>query len=79
MSGGHFSSAEYKLINIAEQIEEYVELHGSIHSQTVIEKFNQVSKELKILKEKVRTIDLLIEGDVGDETFLERFENILED
>lgn len=82
MSGGHFDYQQYRLSDIAEQIDHLVETNndqtkdkfgdpkGCQFSRAVINRFVQASAMLRAVGDMVHEIDWLVSGDTGEDTFL---------
>lgn len=78
MSGGHFDYKDMYLNEIAESLDELVKYNNipddynfcNNFSKETLKEFQDVSKLLKELRKRISNIDLLVEGDNGEETFL---------
>ena len=78
MSGGHFDYKDMYLNEIAESLDELVKNNNipddynycNNFSKETLKEFQDVSKLLKELRKRISNIDLLVEGDNGEETFL---------
>lgn len=79
MSGGHFDYKQMYLDEISESLDELVKNNNipddynycNNFSKETLKEFQEVSKLLKDLRKRISNIDLLVEGDNGEETFLE--------
>ena len=79
MSGGYFDYKDMYLNEIAESLDELIEINNipddynfcNNFSKETLKEFQDVSKSLKILRKRIHNIDLLVECDRGEETFLE--------
>ena len=79
MSGGYFDYKDMYLNEIAESLDELIEINNipddynfcNNFSKETLKEFQDVSKSLKILRKRIHNIDLLVECDIGEETFLE--------
>lgn len=79
MSGGHFDYKQMYLDEISESLDELVKNNNipddynycNNFSKETLKEFQEVSKLLKVLRKRISNIDLLVEGDNGEETFLE--------
>lgn len=79
MSGGHFDYKQMYLDEISESLDELVKNNNipddynycNKFSKETLKEFQDVSKLLKDLRKRISNIDLLVEGDDGEETFLE--------
>lgn len=75
MSGGFFDYQQSALLTIADSIEEVINQNDINlcynYPPDVIEKFKETTKQLRDVEEKVRRIDLLLEGDNGVDRFRE--------
>lgn len=86
MSGGHFNYEQWKIANIAGEIECLIEDNSNLSKDSfgetighnfpdeVIEKFKEAAHWLNRSYEMVQRIDWLLSGDDGIESFLERWE-----
>ena len=78
MSGGHFDYKQMYLDEISESLDELVKNNNkpddynfcNNFSKETLKEFQDVSKMLKELRKRISNIDLLVEGDNGEETFL---------
>ena len=81
MSGGHFDSIEYRLDEVATEIEkliaenEKVNEFGDVrnYSEETIENFKKAIKTIKSSSKMIRRIDYLVSGDDGQESFHKRW------
>ena len=79
MSGGHFDYKQMYLDEISESLDELVKNNNipddynycNNFSKETLKEFQEVSKLLKVLRKRISNIDLLVEGDDCEETFLE--------
>ena len=90
MSGGHFNYQQYRLRDIASEIEELIahndddskdefgNIRGNFYGRHTIEKFREAVKLLKIAEVYVQRIDWLVSGDDGEDTFHDRLQEDLE-
>lgn len=84
MSGGHFNYAQYKILEIADQIEqlivdeksteldEYGESKSRDYAPDVIEHFECAERILRAAYIYVQRIDWLVSGDDGEDAFRRR-------
>lgn len=72
MSGGHFDYLQFRIEDIARQIDELC-LGGDGHSQNVIEKFKEAAHTLRQSADMAQRVDWLVSGDDGEETFFSRW------
>ena len=91
MSGGFFDYNQYKIYQIAEELEDVILKNGKKrerreswedeyyyeHPPEVIAKFKEGLEYLKKAHIYAHRIDWLLSGDDGDESFLERLESDL--
>ena len=85
MSGGAFEYKDYMLKEFADQIDQMVRDNGKEdewgyvydYSEEVLEKFRIAVDLLKKASIYVHRVDWLISGDDGDDTFLERLKEDL--
>lgn len=86
MSGGRFEYQQYRIENIAVEIDEIIArnddmieddcgelLHGGGYSPEIIEKFREAAHTLRQAAEMAQRVDWLVSGDDGDESFLKRW------
>lgn len=90
MSGGHFNYEQYKIGQIADQVEQLILKNGtsttdewghtycSDYSAETIAEFKKGLEFLKLAEVYVQRIDWLVSGDDGEETFHERLKSDLE-
>ena len=90
MSGGCFDNSQFKLISIAEELDEYIQNNNSNiideygdkiypnYSSDIIEKFKQTRDTLELLYDRIHAIDYLICGDYGEECFNKKWTEINE-
>jgi len=91
MSGGHFQGNQYRIKEIADEIENIIlhndstELDGSGYRigagypPEIIAKFKEGLEYLTKAQIYAQRIDWLVSGDDGEETFLKRLESDLEE
>jgi len=72
MSGGHFDYQQFRLNDIATEIDELIARNE--YPKDITEKFKQTSRKLKKAASMVQRIDYLVCGDDGEESFRERWE-----
>lgn len=83
MSGGQFDYKQSYLEDIANDIEELIEMNdrpddwGYVrgYKKETIKKFQQTVDNLRETYEMVRRVDWLVSGDDGEETFHERWKD----
>ena len=75
MSGGHYSGSEYKCLMLADNLHEDIKKYGKEYPKEIISKMGEAQHCLRRSYEMVKLIDLLISGDVGEESFLERWKD----
>lgn len=92
MSGGAFDYNQYKIGEIADDIEQRIINNGApvehpdewvthypLYSPDIIAKFKEAVKALRIAEVYAHRIDWLLSGDDGDDNFLKRLESDLND
>lgn len=91
MSGGHFNYDQYRIANIAEEIETIIERNddtklnewgeriGRGYDAEVIARFREAVHALSIAHIYAQRIDWLLSGDDGPEQFLKRLQAELPD
>lgn len=84
MSGGHFDYQQYKIGQIADQVEQLIrsnndeelndwgEPKGCHYSEKTIDAFKRGLRYLEIAQIYAQRIDWLVSGDDGEETFHQR-------
>ena len=80
MSGGHFEYNQYRIDDIADQIDRLVERNGKdedeyaiTYSQDTIRKFKMASIACKEAAKMVQRVDWLASGDDGEDSFHRRW------
>ena len=85
MSGGFFNRSEWRLEDIACQIEDLIYRNGSTdkdefgselganYQPEIINKFKETVRLLRRVGEMVQRIDYLVSGDDSEKSFLERW------
>ena len=86
MSGGHFDYAQYRINDIALEIDEVVESNndqtitlwgvkkGNEYPPEIIEKFKEAAHTLRQAQEMAQRVDWLLSGDDGEDSFLRRWD-----
>jgi len=86
MSGGHFDYAQYRINDIALEIDEVIESNndqtitlwgvkkGNEYSPEIIEKFKEAAHTLRQAQEMAQRVDWLLSGDDGEDSFLRRWD-----
>jgi len=86
MSGGHFDYAQYRINDIALEIDEVVESNndqtitlwgvkkGNEYPPEIIEKFKEAAHTLRQAQEMAQRVDWLLSGDDGEDSFLLRWD-----
>ena len=89
MSGGHFNYDQYRIGDAADEVERLIRLNdtppnenwdndfGHGFPETVIKKFKEGLKHLRLAQVYLHRIDWLVSGDDGDDSFLGRLEEEL--
>ena len=72
MSGGHFDYQQFRLEDIACEIEREICRYENIPDE-IREKFELAIKTLRNAQKMAHRIDWLLSGDDGEETFLKRW------
>lgn len=90
MSGGHFDYAQYRIEDIAREIDELIEKNedtsldsfgcviGNFYPKEIIDKFDEARKTLRLSAAMAQRIDYLVSGDDGEESFLSRWHEEVE-
>jgi hypothetical protein len=86
MSGGHFDYAQYRINDIAVEIDEVIESNddqtpnewgekkGNEYPPAIIEKFKEAAHTLRQAEEMAQRVDWLLSGDDGEDSFLRRWD-----
>jgi hypothetical protein len=86
MSGGHFDYAQFRIYDIALEIEEIIASNndqtpnewggkkGNEYSPEIIEKFKEAAHTLRQASEMAQRVDWLISGDDSADSFLLRWD-----
>jgi hypothetical protein len=73
MSGGHFEYQQYRLNDLAGEVERLIATNGNNewrnYSSETIAKFKEAVDVLRKAEEMLQRIDWLVSGDDGEETF----------
>lgn len=89
MSGGHFHYAQYKIGQIADEIEHLIETNdsdelndwddpvGRGYQPEVIERFKLAIATLRKAEVMAQRVDWLVSGDDGEKSFLRRWDEDL--
>ncbi|KKW13233.1 MAG: hypothetical protein UY48_C0003G0055 [Candidatus Gottesmanbacteria bacterium GW2011_GWB1_49_7] len=72
MSGGHFDYDQYKIGEIAREIERLITHNNGRYSDETIERFREGVKFLRQAEIYAQRIDWLVSGDDSQESFHER-------
>lgn len=85
MSGGHFQYEQYRMHDIASEIERLIEINdsteqddcgyekGGHYPPEIIARFKLAAERLKQAERMAQRIDYLVSGDDGEESFLRRW------
>ena len=86
MSGGHFDYNQYRIDQIAEDIEQLIRdnedetldewgsKRGKFYKPEIIAKFKETARTLRRAAAMAQRVDWLVSGDDGPECFLRRWE-----
>jgi hypothetical protein len=89
MSGGHFNYDQYRIGQIADEVERLIEINdneetdsygyktGYCFPQEIIEKIKEAVQTLRMAEVMAQRIDWLVSGDDGEESFLRRWKEDL--
>ena len=76
MSGGHFNYDQYRIAQIADEVEHLIETSGTNDwrgfSEATIEQFRKGLQALRIAEVYAQRIDWLVSGDDGEDSFHRR-------
>ena len=75
MSGGHFDYNQYRIEDVAREIEEIIEKNPYDYSPEILEKLKEASWTIHQAAEMAQRIDWFFSGDDGEESFVERWQN----
>lgn len=80
MSGGHFDYSQYRIEDIATEIDELINSNNNTsdkysysYSDDIIEKFQEAAHTLRQSAEMAQRVDWLVSGDDSDESFIRRW------
>jgi len=73
MSGGHFDYRQHRMIEDAEEIKKLSCPNCSVYPKEITDKFAEAAHWIARSSDMMQLIDLLLSGDDGVETFLERW------
>jgi hypothetical protein len=85
MSGGHFQYQQYRIEDIAVEIDELIvsnddesldewgQRRGNNYPPEILEKFREAAHILRQAAEMAQRVDWLVSGDDGEESFLHRW------
>ncbi len=85
MSGGHFNYAQYRMEDIAIEIDRLVDENDSTEKDSwgedislhyppeIIERFRQAAHTIRQAQEMAQRVDWLVSGDDGEESFMSRW------
>ena len=85
MSGGYFDYQQWRMIDMADEIDQVIAKRGKIewnkagYTPETILQFEEASRLLKRAQVYVQRIDWLLSDDDGEDTFHERLKNDLDD
>jgi hypothetical protein len=86
MSGGHFEYQQYRIEDIAFEIDEMIganddqsldewgQRRGNNYPPEILEKFQETAHTLRQAAEMAQRVDWLVSSDDGEESFLRRWE-----
>ena len=86
MGGGHFDYQNHVLFEITESIDVAI-INNNVkndsdfcteYSNDTLEKFRFVSKQLHLLNDLVHHVDYLLSGDLGEDSFNERWKKSIQ-
>ena len=89
MSGGHFDYAQYRMEDIAVEIDNLIERNNKANMEEwlgcsddsnfyplkIIKKFKEAAYTIRRAAEMVQRVDYLVSGDDGEDSFLERWKD----
>lgn len=72
MSGGHFDYSQYRLEDIASEIDRYIKNNEYGYSLETLNEFKVAARKLREAAIYAQRIDWLLSGDDGEDTFHQR-------
>ena len=83
MSGGHFAYVQFRMEDIAVEIDELVEQNDvpgrddfcNSFPEKIIERFKVAAHTIRRAQEMAQRVDWLVSGDDGEESFMSRWDN----
>ena len=79
MSGGNFDGREFAMINIAEELDNIIAEHSKGYSEEIYRRMQDTSMALKKAYRMTHLVDYLMGGDHSEETFLEKWTQMVQD
>jgi hypothetical protein len=87
MSGGHFAYRHYQIRELAEEIDGLITGNGKkdefgdvrYYSKEIIEKLKETTHALNKAADMFQRVDWLVSGDDGEESFLKRWKEDVDD
>lgn len=81
MSGGHFEYNQYRIREIAEDIEQLIATNGQLdedgwgrnYPPEIIERFKEAAHTLERAADMAQRVDWLVSGDDGPDSFIRRW------
>ena len=87
MSGGHFDYIQYRMEEVADEIDELIKENNSIEEsdyfgykysnnfpEEIIERFKVAVHTIRQAQEMAQRVDWLVSGDDGEESFMSRWD-----
>lgn len=87
MSGGYFDYAQYRMEDVATEIDELIKINDNAEKDEwgdhigyhfppeIIERFKEAAHVTRRAQEMIQRIDWLVSGDDGEESFMTRWDN----
>lgn len=79
MSGGHFDYIQYRMEDIAVEIDSLISYNEGDpdyrYPSKIIERFREAAHTIRRAQEMAQRVDWLVSGDDGEETFLSRWDD----
>ena len=78
MSGGHFDYAQFRMEDIAVEIDKLIDRNDYVdypYPPEIIERFTEAAHTIRQAQEMAQRVDWLVSGDDGDESFMSRWDN----
>lgn len=78
MSGGHFDYTQYRMEDVAVEIDYLIDRNDREdcpYPQKIIERFKEAAHTIRQAQEMIERVDYLVSGDDGEESFMTCWDN----